>query len=133
MAGNVAFTEGPLKFLLEFAEVDPMDLGVQVRLQVEYLGRSQNFKWTAEHLWLEYEALLRFECELGDGCEARLHDMSQYPVLHFERKASQEYLIINPNSQRQSRDGECIAVHLKVDAGSMHALYSALSQFGKWW
>jgi hypothetical protein len=59
--------------------------------------------------------------------------MSDYPVLHFERNASQEFLIINPDSQRQSQDGERIAVRLNVNAGSMHMLYSALSQFGKWW
>lgn len=44
MAGDVAFVEGPLKFQLEFADVDPMNLGVQARLEIEYSGRSQNFK-----------------------------------------------------------------------------------------
>lgn len=133
MAGDVGFVEGPLKFLLVFAEVDPMNIGVQVRLEVEYLGRSQSLKWTAEHLWLEYEALRRFESELGDGSEARLQDMSGYPVLHFERNSSHEYLTINPRSQRQSQDGDCVAVRLKVNAGSMNALHFAFSQFGRWW
>lgn len=110
-----------------------MGLGVEVKLEVEYVGRSQSLKWTAERLWLEYEALLRFETELGDGCEARLHDMSQYFVLHFERNSAEEYLTINPPSDRRSQDGDCITVRLKLATGSMHALYSALSQFGKWW
>ncbi|HEX8613919.1 MAG TPA: hypothetical protein VF800_21795 [Telluria sp.] len=133
MSGDVAFVAGPLRFLLEFAEVDPMGLGVQVRLEVEYLGQSQSLKWTAEHLWFEYEALLRFESELGDGSEARLQDMSEYPILHFVRDSYQESLTINPPSQRQSQDGDSMGVSLKVNAGSMQALYSALSQFGKWW
>ncbi|MQA21910.1 hypothetical protein [Rugamonas rivuli] len=133
MAGDVVFVEGPLKFLLEFAEVDPMGYGVEVRLEVEYSGRSQNLKWTAEHLWFEYEALRRFESELGDGREARLFDMSEYPILHFKRDSSQEYVTINPQSQRQSKDGECMSLRLNVNVGSMQALYSALSQFGKWW
>lgn len=110
-----------------------MGLGVQVRLEVEYLGQSQSLKWTAEHLWFEYEALLRFESELGDGSEARLQDMSEYPILHFVRDSYQESLTINPPSQRQSQDGDSMGVSLKVNAGSMQALYSALSQFGKWW
>ncbi|NHZ38312.1 hypothetical protein [Massilia rubra] len=110
-----------------------MDLGVSVRLEVEYLGRSQTLKWTAENLWFDYEDLRRFESELDGGGAARLHDMSAYPVLHFERNLSQEYLTINPHSQRQSQDGDCMAVRLKVDSGTMHALYSALNQFGKWW
>ena len=59
--------------------------------------------------------------------------MSEYPVLHFERHSSQEYLTINPRSERQSQDGDCIAIRLKINAGSMLALYSALNQFGKWW
>lgn len=59
--------------------------------------------------------------------------MSGYPVLHFERHSSQEYLTINPRSERQSQDGDCIAIRLKINAGSMLALYSALNQFGKWW
>jgi len=92
MAGDVAFVEGPLKFQLEFADVDPLDLGVQPRLEVEYSGRSQNLKWTAAHLWFEYDALVRFETELRDGCDARLLDMSEYEVLHFERQSPQEYL-----------------------------------------
>lgn len=133
MPHDVICVEGPLKFMIEFAEVDPMDHGVQVRLQVEYVGRKQSFSWVAERLWIEYEALRRFESELVGGCEARLHDMSDYPVLQFERKSSQEQLIINPQSQRQSPDGECIAVRLQINEGSMHALHSALSQFGKWW
>jgi hypothetical protein len=47
MTIDLAFIEGPLKFRLRFAEVDPIDLGVQVWLEVEYSGG----KWTAEHLW----------------------------------------------------------------------------------
>lgn len=47
MAGDVAFVEGPLQFQLEFADVDPMDAGVQARIEVEYSGRSQSLKWTA--------------------------------------------------------------------------------------
>jgi hypothetical protein len=133
MAADVAFVEGPLKFQLRFAEVDPIDLGVQVWLEVEYSGGSQSLKWTAEPLWLEYDALVRFESELRDGCDAGLYDMSQYPVLHFERGSSQEYLTINPPSERQSQNGESIAIRLKINAGSMHALYSAFNQFGKWW
>ena len=133
MAGDVAFVEGPLKFQLEFADVDPMDLGIQARLEVGYSGRSQNLKWTAAHLWFEYEALARFETELRDGCHARLLDMSEYEVLHFERQSSHEYLTINPPSQRQSQDGDCIAIRLTIDAGSMRALYAAFNQFGKWW
>ena len=133
MAGDVVFVGGPLKFQLEFADVDPMDPGVQARLQVEYSGRSQNLKWTAAHISVEYGALVRFENELRDGCDARLLDMSEYEVLHFERQSSQEYLTINPPSQRQSQDGECIAIRLTIDAGSMRALYAAFDQFGKWW
>jgi hypothetical protein len=133
MAGDVVFVEGPLKFLLEFAEVDPMGYGVQVRLEVEYAGCSQNLRWTAEHIWFEYEALRRFESELVDGLEAVLVDMSEYPILHFKRDSFQEYVTINPQAQRQSKDGEGIAIRLNVNAGSMQALYSALSQFGKWW
>ena len=132
MAGDVAFVEGPLKFQLEFAEVDPMNLGVQARLEVTYSGRSQSLKWTAAHLWFEYDALVRFETELRDGCNARLLDMSEYEVLRFERQSSQEYLTINPPSRRQSQDG-CIAMRLTIDAGSMQALYAGFDQFGKWW
>lgn len=133
MAGDVAFVQGPLKFQLEFIEVDSMDLGVQARLEVEYSGRSQSLKWTAAHLWFEYDALFRFETELRDGCDARLVDMSQYEVLHFERQSSQEYLTINPSSPRQSQDGDCIAIRLTTDAGSMRALHAAFDQFNKWW
>jgi hypothetical protein len=133
MAGDVVFVEGPLNFLLQFAEVDPTGHGVEARLELEYAGRSQNLKWTAEHLWFEYEALRRFESELGEGREARLIDMSGYSILHFQLYSSQEYVTINPESQRQSKDGECMALRLNVNVGSMQALYSALSQFGKWW
>jgi hypothetical protein len=133
MACDVAFVEGPLKFQLEFADVDLMDLGVQARLEVEYSGRSQSLKWTATHLWFEYDALVRFENELRDGCEARLVDMSQYEVLHFEQQSSQEFLTINPSSQRRPQDGDCIAIRLTIDAGSMRALHAAFDQFGKWW
>lgn len=133
MVADVTFFEGPLKFQLQFAEVDPTDLGVQAWLEVEYAGWSQRLKWTAEHLWFEYDALLRFENELRDACNAELYDMSEYPVLHFERHLSQEYLTINPRSERQSQDGDNIAIRLKINAGSMHALYSAFNQFGKWW
>jgi len=133
MAADVAFAEGPLKFQLWFAEVDPIDIGVQVRLEVEYSSGSQSCNWTAEHRWFEYEALIQFESKLRDGRDAGLNDMSGYPVLHFERHSSQEYLTINPRSERQSQDGDCIAIRLKINAGSMLALYSALNQFGKWW
>lgn len=133
MAGDVAFVKGPLKFQLEFADVDPMDLGVQVRLEVEYSGQSQSLKWGAAHLWFDYDALVRFETELRDGCDARLLDMSQYEVLRFERQSSQEYLTINPPSQRQSQDGDCITIRLMIDSGSMRVLYEAFDQFGKWW
>jgi hypothetical protein len=133
MAGDVAFVEGPLKFQLEFADVDPMDRGVQARIEVEYSGRSQGLKWTVAHHWFDYDALVRFEAELRDGCDARLLDMSEYEVLHFERQSSKEYLTINPPSQRQSQDGDRIAIRLTIDAGSMRALYAAFDQFGKWW
>jgi hypothetical protein len=133
MAGDVAFVKGLLKFQLEFVDVDPMDLGVQARFEVEYSGRSQNLKWTAAHLWFEYEALVRFETELRDGYHARLLDMSRYEVLHFEQQSSQEYLTINPPSQSQSQDGDCIAIRLKIDSGSMRELYETFNQFGKWW
>ncbi|MDY0978494.1 hypothetical protein SOM61_26385 [Massilia sp. CFBP9012] len=49
MVADVTFFEGPLKFQLQFAEVDPTDLGVQAWLEVEYAGWSQCLKWTAEH------------------------------------------------------------------------------------
>lgn len=133
MAGDVTVVEGPLKLLLDFKEVDPMDHGVEVRLEVEYSGRSQILTWRAEHLWCEYEALRRFESELGVGYEAGLYDMSEYPILHFMRDSSQEYLTINPDSPRQSQEGGSMAVRLKVNSGSMQALHSALNQFGKWW
>lgn len=133
MAADIFFVEGPLKFQIWFAEVDPTDLGVQARLEVEYSCWSQSLKWNAEHLWFEYDALVRFESELRDGCHARLYDMSEYPILHFERHLSQEYLMINPRAERQSQDGDSMAIRLKVDAGSMRALYSALDNFGKWW
>ena len=133
MASDIAFVVGPLKFQLEFADVDPMDLGVQARFEVEYSGWSQSLKWTAAHLWLEYDALVRFETELRDCCHARLLDMSRYEVLHFEQQSSQEYLTINPPSQSQSQDGDCIAIRLNIDSGSMRKLYEAFNQFGKWW
>jgi hypothetical protein len=44
MAGDVAFAAGPLKFQLEVLDADPMDLGVQSRLEVAYSGGSQNLK-----------------------------------------------------------------------------------------
>jgi len=133
MAGDVAFVEGPLKFQLELTDADPMDLGVQARLEVGYSGASQSLKWTAAHLSFEYDALVRFETELRDGCDARLLDMSEYQILRFERQSSLEYLTINPPSQRQSQDGDCIAIRLRINAGSMRALYEAFNQFGKWW
>ena len=133
MAGDVAFTAGPLKFQLEFVDTDPMDLGVQARLEVAYSGGSQNLKWTAARLWFEYEALSRFESELRDGCRARLLDMSGYEVLHFERQSSREYLTINPPSQRQLQDGDCMAIRLKIHSGCVRQLYEAFNQFGKWW
>lgn len=133
VAADIAFVEGPLTFQLRFAEVDPMNLGVQAWLEIAYSGVSQSLRWTAEHLWLEYDALGRFESELRDGCDARLHDMSAYPVLYFERHPSQEYLTINPRSESQSQDGDSMAIRLKINVGSMTALYSAFNQFGKWW
>lgn len=90
MAGDVAFTAGPLKFQLEFVDTDPMDLGVPARLEVACSGGSQKLKWTAAHLWFEYEALSLFDSEVRDGCRARLLDMSGYEVLHFERQSSLE-------------------------------------------
>lgn len=133
MAADIALVKGPLRFELRFAEVDPMDLGVQVCLQVEYSGRRQSLRWIAEHLWFEYDALVRFESQLRGGGDAGLHDMSEYPVLHFERHSSQEYLTINPRSERQSQDGDSMTTRLKIDPGSIDALYSAFSQFGRWW
>jgi len=133
MAADIAFVKGALTFQLRFAEVDPMDLGVQAWLEIAYSGASQSFRWTAEHIWLEYDALDRFENELRDGCDARLYDMSEYPVLYFERHSSQEYLTINPRSERQSQDGDSMAIRLKINVGSMTALCSAFNQFGKWW
>lgn len=41
MTDDVVCVEGPLKFTLEFAQVDPLNLGVQVRLQVEYVGEPK--------------------------------------------------------------------------------------------
>ena len=133
MAADIAFIDGPLKFQLRFAEVDPMDLGVQAWLEVEYSGGSQSLRWTAEHLWFEYDALARFESQLLDGRDAGLYDMSEYQILHFERHSSQEYLTINPRSERQSQDDDSITIRLKINVGSMNALYSAFNQFGKWW
>lgn len=133
MAEDIVVVKGPLTFLLEFAEVDPMTHGVEARFEVGYSGRRQRLTWSAEHLWFEYEALRRFESELGGGREARLYDMSEYPILHFMRESSQEYLTINPGSPTQSKDGDSVAVRLIVDSGSMQALHSALNQFGKWW
>jgi hypothetical protein len=41
MADHVAFAAGPLRCQLEFLDADPMDLGVQARLEVAYSGGSQ--------------------------------------------------------------------------------------------
>ena len=133
MAGDVVCANGPLKLAFSFVEVDSSDFGVRVHLEIIYVGSFQYLKWSVEHLWIEYAELKKFEDALRDGREAILHDMSDYPVLHFERSSSQERLTINPRSPRQSTDGESMSVNLEILGGSMRALHSSLSEFPKWW
>lgn len=133
MTGDVMCTNGQFRLALNFVEVDSSDFGVRIHLEIEYVGKHQNFKFCAEHLWVEYSELRRFESELLEGKEIILHDMSDYPVLHFQRDSSHERLTINPPSARQSADGDAIVTYLKIANGSINALYSSLNQFAKWW
>ena len=133
MASDVSCINSGFRLVLNFLEVDSSDFGVRACLDIEYTGRSQNLKFSIAHLWIEYAELRKFESDLMDGTEVRLHDMSDYPVLQFERGLSHENLTINPPSQRQSLDGDAVVIHLKIEAGSMQAIHSSLSQFAKWW
>jgi hypothetical protein len=133
MASDVSCINSEFRLTLNFLEVDSSDFGVRACLDIEYIGRSQNLKFSIAHLWIEYAELRKFESDLMDGTEVKLHDMSDYPVLHFERGLSHENLTINPPSQRQSLDGDAVVIHLKIEAGSMQAIHSSLSQFAKWW
>jgi hypothetical protein len=133
MASDVSCINSGFRLTLNFLEVDSSDFGVRACLDIEYIGRSQNLKFSIAHLWIEYAELRKFESDLMDGAEVKLHDMSDYPVLHFERGLSHESLTINPPSQRQSLDGDAVVIHLKIEAGSMQAIHSSLSQFAKWW
>jgi hypothetical protein len=133
MAADVVCTNGPFKLALDFLEVGVSDLGVQIRLHIEYAGSFQRLQWTVEHCWIEYEVLRQFELDLRDGRSARLDDMSQYPLLHFEGNAFEERLTLNPPAERQSRDGEAMTARLTILPGSMRALHASLSEFAKWW
>lgn len=133
MVGDVVCANGPLRLAFSFVEADASDLGVRVHLEITYAGSFQILKWSVEHLWIEYAELKKFEGALQDELEAVLHDMSDYPVLHFERSTSQERLTINPRSPRQSADGESMIVILEIAGGSMRALHSSLSEFPQWW
>jgi hypothetical protein len=133
MVSDVVCTNGPLRLAFSFVEVDSSDFGVRVHLEIAYTGSFQYLKWSVEHLWIEYAEFKKFEGALQDGLEATLRDMSDYPILHFERSYSQERLTINPRSPRQSTDGESMIVVLEILGGSMRALHSSLSEFPKWW
>lgn len=133
MASDVSCINSGFRLALNFLEVDSSDFGVRASMDIEYIGRSQNLKFSIAHLWIEYAELRKFESDLMHGPEVKLHDMSDYPVLHFERVLSHENLTINPPSQRQSLDGDAVVIHLKIETGSMQAIHSSLSQFAKWW
>lgn len=133
MAGDIVVANGTLRLVLEFVEVDTSDSGVRVRLQINYNGIHQTFAWTVDQLWIEYDELRKFEDELGEGVEARLRDMSDYPVLHLRCHPSGEELTINPLNERQSLDGEAVVVRLKINSGSIQALHASLTKFPKWW
>jgi len=134
MSGSdVVVAHGAFRFALAFLEIDTSDFGVNVRVRIDYLGVHQTLAWTVDHLWIEYDALRRFEAALRDDAEAWLRDMSDYPVLHFERRSTGEALTINPANDRQSSDGAAVLVRLEIDSGAMQALHAALSDFPKWW
>lgn len=133
MTNDVSCINGAFRLALNFVEVDSSDFGVRAGVDIEYIGSRQNLKFSAEHLWIEYAELRKFENDLLEGVEATLHDMSDYPVLHFKRESSHESLTINPLSQRQSPDGDAIVTYLKIETGSIQVLHSSLSQFAKWW
>ena len=133
MVADVVCANGPFRLALAFIEVDTSDFGVRVHLEITYSGSFQNFKWSVEHLWIEYERLTQFEAELRGGVQATLHDMSDYPILHLESDSSAERLTINPRAPRQSTNGESMTVSLKIPDDSMRALHSSLSEFPKWW
>jgi hypothetical protein len=133
MLGDVVCASGPLRLALSFVEVDTSDFGVRVHLEIVYAGSFQKLQWSVEHLWMEYAELKKFEAALRDGSEVILHDMSDYPVLQFERSSSQERLAVNPRSPRQSADGESMMVILEILGGSMRALHESLREFPKWW
>ena len=133
MAADVACTIGPMKLALDFLDVGTSDLGVQIRLHIEYAGSFLRFEWTVQQCWIEYEVLRQFELDLRDGRSARLDSMSHYPVLHFEGNAFEERLSVNPPGERQSRDGEAMTAQLRILPGSMRALHASLNEFAKWW
>ncbi|MEO7494073.1 MAG: hypothetical protein ABIT83_21470 [Massilia sp.] len=137
MLGDVVCTHGPFKLTLDFVEVDLYETGVRVRLDIHYLGSRQHVSWAVDHAWINYAELRKFESDLLAGDEARLHDMSDYPLIHLERVstegATEENLTINPPAQRQSADGDAITARLKIGNGAMRALHSSLSEFAKWW
>lgn len=133
MVGDVVCANGQFELALKFVEVGSSDFGVRVHLEIEYARSFQNFKWSAEHLWIEYAELKKFEDELQGGVEAILRDMSDYPVLHLESDTSQERLTINPRSPRQSPEGESMSIILKIPTGTIRTFHSSLSQFPKWW
>ena len=133
MPGDIVCINGPFTLVLDFVEVDSSDFRVLVRFQVSYAGFYQRFNWEINQLWIEYEELRRFEHALQEAPLGRLHDMSDYPILQFERDTSGERLTINPPAQRQSREGEALAIALRIDDGSIRTLHRAFSEFAKWW
>lgn len=133
MADDISCITDGFRFALNFLEVDPSDIGVRACVDIEHIGRCQNLRFSVGHLWIEYSEFRKFESDLSEGSEAKLHDMSDYPFLHFERGLSHENLTINPPSHRQSLDGDAVVIHLKIETGSMQAIHSSLSQFAKWW
>jgi len=133
MATDIVVTNGAFRLALGFMEVDTSDLGVNVCLRIDYAGTRQALAWTVDQLWIEYDALRTFEQGLRDGPDAWLRDMSDYAILHVERRSSGETLTINPPGERQSADGAAVAVRLALDSGSMQALHASLSAFPKWW
>ena len=133
MVGDVVCTNGPLRLSLSFADVDTSHFGVRILVQIAYAGSFQNLKWSADHVWIEYPKLQQFEKALLNGVEATLSDMSDYPILKFERHTPHERLTINPRSTRQSTDGESMTVTMQVLDGTMLALSSSMNEFPKWW
>lgn len=133
MPADVVLASGALKLTLDFAEVDTSAMGAGVRLRIDYSVTFQRLTWTIDELWIEYDELLKFEAELLGGFQAELRDMSDYPILHFERCPSGEQLTINPCNERQSADGEAMMIRLRIDSGSMQLLHASISDFPKWW